>query len=116
MLPPQIPPGIPPVRVQLAALLADQVAVKLCPAVTLPGLKLILGAGAAVAVSAVIEAGMLGTVRTPVPAGSSTERKVTPPVLLVESAVEVHTAASAVKSATPFEPSGGDIVATGQAP
>ena len=52
------------------------------------------------AVKLTISTGMLATTRVPVLAGSSTDFRVVVPVLLVVSAVEFHTEARAVKSAT----------------
>ena len=60
-------------------------------------------------------AAVLGTMRAPVLVGSSTDCSVAPPVVLVGSAVEFHTAESCVKSATPFAPLGAVSGTTGQA-
>ncbi|HEV2249474.1 MAG TPA: hypothetical protein VGT60_03090 [Candidatus Limnocylindria bacterium] len=58
---------------QFAALVADQPAVKDCPAVTVAGLKVICGAGGGGALLATISTGLPGTTRLPVFAGSSTD-------------------------------------------
>jgi hypothetical protein len=102
--------------VQFAALLAAQAAVKDCPAVTTAGLKVMCGAGGGAALYATSSTGLPGTTRLPVPPGSRTDSRVASAVLLVVSAVEVHTAASDVKSATPFEPFGAGGGVAGQAP
>src|SRR5262245_19499987 len=107
---------MPPVRAQFAALLADQPAVKACPAVTLAGLKVMRGAGGAGPLKDTSWTGLPGTTTLPVSPGSRADLSVLAPVLLVISAVELHTAASAVKSATPFEPFGAGAGRTGQAP
>src|SRR5215469_14264325 len=114
MLVPQAPPGTPPLRVQLVASLADQATEKAWPAATVAGLNVMCGAGGGVPLSATISTGLLGTTRLPVLPGSSTARSVVLPVLLVVSAVEFHTAASAVKSAVPFVPSGAGAGVAGQ--
>ena len=59
---------------------------------------------------------MLGTTSAPLWCGSSTDFRVAAPVELAASVVEFHTAASAVKSATPLLPSGAGGAGSGQLP
>src|SRR5947209_5739409 len=68
------------------------------------------------AVKLIAAAAMEGTTSVPVLAGSRTDLMVRDPVLLVVSAVEFHTAAREVKSATPLLPLGAAGGLAGQVP
>jgi hypothetical protein len=59
--------------VQFAAWLADQPAVKDCPALIVEGLKVMFGAGGGGALYAISSTGLPGTTRLPEFPGSSTD-------------------------------------------
>src|SRR5580700_2753176 len=68
------------------------------------------------AVKAMASTAALGAVNAPVLPGSSTDRSVVVPVLLVVSAVDCQTADIEVKSAAPLVPLGAGGFATGHIP
>src|SRR5580692_1131054 len=95
-LPDQPSPASPPLGVHSLAPDALQVRVRGSPYTCAP----------AEAPRETATAGALGVVRVPVFCGSRTDLIVVLPVALVLSLTEFHTAASAVKSATPLLPLG----------
>jgi hypothetical protein len=99
-------PETPPLAVHCVAPGAPQLSVTDCPIEML----------STDALNVTNAARALGITTVPVLCGSSTALRVALPVLLVVSAVEFHTAARDVKSATPLLPLGAGGLATGHDP